>query len=1480
MEKIKQVLRGSGHSEDPASEAARRAGTTEADKVTPGSHLQSGTVSGNQPSSLQGRAEQLMNPGGESQGYNTASHGAVTGFSSPGDNSASRGTVLGNTSAGGLTGQSLPDRTLQSSQARGQGYEGGQYGTNTSNAPTGSTYADRSNPLASGDSGRLPGQSSLGRGTGLAAANTSILDHGTSSGREHGLTQASGNDRAYGTGLSSTGSSPYGQTGNTSGVMGQNPETSRTGVGSGTSALTPGYIHQTSGPHPTDAGNLLDPHIPGGFPADPETPAAVQSQSQSYMSSGQGSTGMSQTSQLGRDVGVAGGAPYGTSSAGVSGTTSSGYPTSSSDRSYGTTAPDSSIPTSSAQYGSSTHPTAATQQGTGSHLGRDAALAAGAGAGVAGLAGHQYGQQHGSSYPSTTQPSQYGAQSTTGPHSSDLLNKLDPRVNSSTSQSRSSQYPQAHNTPPTSMGSSDNTGPGYPTTGSTGAAGVGSGYPTATSTTGSTGVGSGYPTSSSTGSVGPGTHGSSGYPSTSGDRNYGTTGTGMSSSSHPPSAHHDTSAPYSTTSGDRSHLGRDAALATGAGAVGLGGYEASKHHGQGVDPSRSSGTQHDNAYPSSQGTQYGTPSTTGPHRSNVLNKLDPRADSEAHKSGTTQYTQGRQQGQASGLQSVSERGVDPYSARGQQTVADSSLNAPVGHTGHSQTNRDQTEVSNPYEEPVDIRGPPSGSVAGIGNTSVHDPTHSMRSSDTSGQHHYGRDAALAGGSGLAGAGAYALGKGGNSLHAAGADSSYGGRSSETSSHVIDSNASQSTTYGQTSANSRDTQYGDGSKTGSHQSSLLDKLDPRVDSKASQATRTDQSSHSLGRDAGIAGASAAGAAGIGTHEASRHHESAAQPHHSTGQQYDRSSGTTSGEPGSYGTSSGREGLGQHAQPSTHHYGRDAGIVGGAGAAGVAAYEAAKRHGQGVEHQTSSQQYSREPGAGSSGSNKTGTQGLSSQVQPEKQYGASGASHGVPSGSQYGTQSTTTGPHKSDILNKLDPRVDSDMSKTGAVGQSQGHNYGRDAGLAAGGVGAAGLGAHELSKHRGQGNDSLQSTGQQQFSTSYGTSHSPHSTQLSQYGSQSQAVGPHQSDKMNRVDPHADSDTSRTGATGHSQGHGYGRDAGLATGGVGAAGLGAHELSKHRGQGNDSLQSTGQQQYPSSHGTSQSPYSTQPPQYGSQSQTAGPHQSDMMNKMDPRVDSDMSRAGTGPAQGHHYGRDAGLAAGAGAAGLGAHEISKHHGQGAAGQQYDKSSMPYSSQGSQYGGTTAGPHQSDLMNKMDPRVDSDKIKTGPSQYAQTQGTEQSSGLQTGPERMQQQYGQGTGSLGSDDRTGGGVASQSQPSQHHYGRDVGLAGGATAAGIGAYETAKGHHGTTGHHTDESRAGSSEPHKLHKREDPRYEEEHGEKKEGFLHKLLHHGHKDDRHDAGTVTEPYTGLPANVEKYGTSGTGGTDGSRTMGGLHK
>jgi len=184
------------------------------------------------------------------------------------------------------------------------------------------------------------------------------------------------------------------------------------------------------------------------------------------------------------------------------------------------------------------------------------------------------------------------------------------------------------------------------------------------------------------------------------------------------------------------------------------------------------------------------------------------------------------------------------------------------------------------------------------------------------------------------------------------------------------------------------------------------------------------------------------------------------------------------------------------------------------------------------------------------------------------------------------STNAGPHDSNIGNKVDPRVDSDRDGSRNAG---GASYGPGGHTTGSGIGGT------------QG-----------------------------YGSSTNA-GPHDSNIANKVDPRVDSD----------------RD-GSRNAGASSYGPGGNQTSSHTGAG-----LTGTGAHTGTH---------------TGSNTAGPHNSDMLNKMDPRVDSD--RDGS---------RNMGSGTHSGAAGY---------------------------QGTGYSGTTtAGPHDSNLLNKADPRVDSDR-------------------------------------------------------------------------------------------------------------------------------------------------------------------------------
>ncbi|KAM7198744.1 hypothetical protein V8F20_006059 [Naviculisporaceae sp. PSN 640] len=208
-----------------------------------------------------------------------------------------------------------------------------------------------------------------------------------------------------------------------------------------------------------------------------------------------------------------------------------------------------------------------------------------------------------------------------------------------------------------------------------------------------------------------------------------------------------------------------------------------------------------------------------------------------------------------------------------------------------------------------------------------------------------------------------------------------------------------------------------------------------------------------------------------------------------------------------------------------------------------------------------------------------------------YGESPASGPAP---------TTAGHHKHDILNKLDPRVDSTKDSRPIASQHGGNNV-------------------------------------------------PEGT-----------YGPHSSRLANALDPRVDSDLDGKGArtanaaSGGPTMHGAGTGAGMGMGG----GMGMN----HRGNNNNNIPEG----------------------------TYGPHSSRMANAVDPRVDSDADRSRMAPG-------------GMGHTGMG--NTHTHSGAGAYGSATGVGGA-YGSSGPGPAPKTAGPHKSDLLNKLDPRVDS---KTG---------------------------------------------------------------------------------------------------------------------------------------------------------------------------
>jgi len=228
------------------------------------------------------------------------------------------------------------------------------------------------------------------------------------------------------------------------------------------------------------------------------------------------------------------------------------------------------------------------------------------------------------------------------------------------------------------------------------------------------------------------------------------------------------------------------------------------------------------------------------------------------------------------------------------------------------------------------------------------------------------------------------------------------------------------------------------------------------------------------------------------------------------------------------------------------------------------------------------------------------------------------NGVPEG--------TAGPHSSRVANAADPRVDSDLDSSRAGYGTTGtthtthtthntHNNGVPEGTA------------------GPHSSRLANAADPRVDSDLDSSRGHHDTHTSAPGSgitgtSGSTTTPHNSSLLNKADPRVDT-TSTTGAYSNTNN-------GVA---------GTHGTNHHTGTVGGISNST----------------------------NAGPHDSNVANKLDPRVDSDLDSTGN-----RH-----GASTRSGAFGV---------------------SGSHATPGSGTAQNTAGPHNSDLLNKLDPRVDAD--------------------------------------------------------------------------------------------------------------------------------------------------------------------------------
>ena len=215
----------------------------------------------------------------------------------------------------------------------------------------------------------------------------------------------------------------------------------------------------------------------------------------------------------------------------------------------------------------------------------------------------------------------------------------------------------------------------------------------------------------------------------------------------------------------------------------------------------------------------------------------------------------------------------------------------------------------------------------------------------------------------------------------------------------------------------------------------------------------------------------------------------------------------------------------------------------------------------------------------------------------------------------SSTTTAGPHSSNLLNKADPRVDSDRSGSSHMG------------------GGTGLGNSSHTQHTtgtsGLGNPGTYNAGH--------TTTTGHTT----------TAGPYSSNMANKADPRVDSDRSNVHGTTHSSGltgsnnHSTTHSSGLTgthagnhsgnhhtgtTGGISSStNAGPHDsnmANKVDPRVDSDLDSKGNRHGAHKGGLMGASGSHATPGSGTAQNTAGPHNSDLLNKLDPRVDSDLS------------------------------------------------------------------------------------------------------------------------------------------------------------------------------------------------------------------------------------------------------------------
>lgn len=306
--------------------------------------------------------------------------------------------------------------------------------------------------------------------------------------------------------------------------------------------------------------------------------------------------------------------------------------------------------------------------------------------------------------------------------------------------------------------------------------------------------------------------------------------------------------------------------------------------------------------------------------------------------------------------------------------------------------------------------------------------------------------------------------------------------------------------------------------------------------------------------------------------------------------------------------------------------------------------------------------------------------------------------------------THGPHSNRVANAADPRVDSDRDGSHTVGSTTG------------------------------------ATGQYSSSDNY--TYGSSGNQFANDGPAPNTAGPHQRDVLNKADPRVDSDrdgsrtvggstTGTTGYTGTTGTTGYSSTTGT-TGYPSTTGTTGTNFDGARG--GDTFGTTGA-------GTTGTTGTFNSLPEG----TVGPHGSRLANAADPRVDSDLD--GSRTVGGNTYGTTGTTGNTYGTAGntygtTGNTYDTTGNTYDTTGNTYDTTRNTYNTTGNTYGTTgttgfdsgpapnTQGPHRSDMLNKIDPRVDSDFDGSRTLGSSNNQGNLGTGAMNTGTQNTTGQY------------------------------------------------------------------------------------------------------------------------------------------------